>query len=235
MKYRMFVILFSLAAGVVWGPAADAAPLAPTDDSFGYQFLSGMNLNSPPFGSFLPSGRTTTGHDTKSVLKFDLSSVTLTAEEVTSATLDLYVVPTEATGFGVSPSPTSPITVNLFALAPGAWDEGTVTWNSIPAAAGQFDSHTISGTSQTVSFDVTALVQQWLSGDLANGGLLLEADQPVGSSPNWVYAVFSSSEGQVSPELNIVPEPGGMALALVALPALAWTCGRRGWGGRRLK
>lgn len=229
MNRRVFVILTLLAASLCATTVARAASLTPTDDSFGYQFLPTFNMNAPPFGNFLPAGKTTTGHDTRSVLKFDLSTLGLTSAQVTSATLDLYVVSTESTTFGVSPSPGSPITVNLSALGAGAWTEGTVTNNTIPAVGAQYDSLVISGINQLVSFDVTQLVKDWLDNTVPNNGLILEGNVPVGSSPNWVYAVFSSKEfaNGVDPVLNVVPEPTSVMLALVAVPALAWLARKR--------
>ncbi|REK10532.1 MAG: hypothetical protein DWQ37_16185 [Planctomycetota bacterium] len=235
MNCRVFVILSLLAVVCVARPA-EATPLAPTDDAFGYQFLPAFNMNSPPFGAFLPAGLTTTGHSTRSVLAFDVASLGLTSAEVVSASLDLYVISTEATTFGVSPSAANPITVNLSALGAGAWDETTVTDGSIPAVGAQYDQLTIDAINQTVSFDVTALVKDWLDGTVTNNGLILEGDTPVGGSPDWIYAVFASKDnGTVPlPQLTVVevPEPASAWLALVALPALAWL-GRRRLGAKQ--
>lgn len=233
MNCRVFVILSLLAAGLCLARPAAAATLAPTDDSFGYQFLPAFNMNSPPFGAFLPAGLTDSGHNTRSVLKFDVASLGLTSADVTSATLDLYVVSTESTTFGISPSAANPITVNLSALGAGAWDETTVTDATIPAVGSQYDALTIDAINQVVSFDVTALVKDWLDGAISNNGLILEGDAVVGSSPNFVYAVFASKDnGTVpSPVLSVVPEPATAWLALCALPALAWLGRRRVLGG----
>ncbi len=222
------LILFLFAAGVALSPTAHAVSLAPTDDSFGYQFLPTFNFNSGAFASFLSTGQTGSGHDTKSVLKFDLSAVGLTSAQVTSATLEVFVGDAEQTGFGTNPSPDNPITVNLSALGLGVWNEGTATWATIPAPAGQFDSLVISSVNQTVSFDMTALVKQWLDGTLSNNGLLLEGDQPVrDSSGTVVIGAFSSKDGQFAPVLSIVPEPSAAMMALCALGALIWVSRRR--------
>ena len=204
MNRRVLItLMLTLAAGLAT-QSAQAAPLLPTDDGFGYQFLGDSPLNNgPPFSNFLPAGDTTTGHDTKSALKFDVASLGLTSGDVTSASLDLFVVDSTTTGFGVSPSPANPITVNLFALGPGFWNEAALTWNNMPATSGTaYDSLVIDGINQTVSFDMTQLVKDWLDGSVPNNGLALIANSPVGSSPNWVYAVFSSAEGGTSPELK---------------------------------
>ncbi len=231
MKCRVICTLIVCTVALAMGRAAQGVTVTPpTDDSFGYQFLPTMNLNGGGFGAVLPVGKTATGHDTKSVVAFDLTGVGLSSAQVASATLDLSVIDTTLTGFGASPSAGSPITVNLFPLLAG-WDETTVTWNTIPAAGPLETSLAINAINQTVSFDVTNLVQDWLDTPLANFGLLLEADAAVGGSPSWVYAVFSSSTGGQAPVLNItaVPEPSSLLLALCAVPAAAWAWKRRRW------
>ncbi len=223
MNRHLFFTLIAVAAGLT-AHAVHGASLLPTDDGFGYQFLGTTPLNgSPPFSEYLPAGATTTGHNTKSALRFDLSGVGLGAADVTSATLSLYVIDTTVTGFGASPAPASPIVVSLFALGAGIWDEATLTYDNMPSTTGPaYDSISIDGVDQSVSFDVTALVKDWLDGSVANNGLALVVDVPVGALPNWVYAVFSSSESQTSPELTVVPEPASALIAFLAVPALVW-------------
>jgi hypothetical protein len=226
----MCVMLFFLVAGWTASQTALAVSLAPTDDTFGYQFLPAMNLSGGGFGAVLPVGKTTTGHNTRSVLKFDVASTGLTGAQVASATLDLFAIDTTTTGFGANPSLGSPLTVDLFALAAApAWTEGAVTYATIPATAGQFATEVVTGFNQVVSIDVTLLVQQWLDGVLSNNGLVMDANAAVGGSPSWVYASFSSAEGGVSPQLVItpVPEPASFALAAVGLVALAWAWRRK--------
>ncbi len=199
-----------------------------SSDTFGYEFLPAMNLSGGGFGTMLAVGATTTGHDSKAVLAFDLATVGLAGSQVQSASLNLFAIDTTTTGFGVSPSAVSPLTVNLSPLA-ASFDEATVAWSTIPAAGAVETSLSIDGINQTFSFDVTNLVKQWLDGSLPNHGMLLTADSPVGSSPDWVYAVFSSAGGQVAPALVItpVPEPASVFLALAATPAVAWAAVRR--------
>jgi hypothetical protein len=227
MKCRV-ICSFVVCAAVA--QTAFGISLSANGDTFGYQFLPTMNLNtSPGFGDVLPAGATTTGHDTKSVVSFDLSSVGLTGSQVQSATLNLFVLDTTTTGFGANPSPSSPITVDLAPLST-SFDQTTATWNTITAGgAGPVEtSLEISGINQLVSFDVTSLVKDWLDG-AANNGVLLTGNAPVGSSPNWVYAVFGSSATQFGPALVItpVPEPATLLLAMVAAPALAYVALRR--------
>ncbi len=223
MKCPVMVVLFTFIVAVPVVEGAVAATLAPTDDAFGYQSLNSTSFSgSAPLNQFLPAGQTTTGHSTKSAVKFDVASLGVTAAEVTSATLSLLVISTEATGFGVSPDAANPVTVNLSALGPGAWAEATATWDSIPASVGLYDSQVVNATNVVVTFDVTALVQDWLNGSVANNGLLLEGALPVGALPTWYIPTFSSKEGTYVPTLTVVPEPASGLLALVAVPALFW-------------
>lgn len=232
MNRQVFAALTLTAAGLFFCNAAGAITINPSEatskDTFGYQGLPALNLNSPPFGSFLPVGATTTGHDTRSILEFDLTGIGVTGGQVASATLNLFVGDTTATGFGINPSGGSPITVNLSALT-GSWVETTVAWGTLPTVGAEYDSLAINAINQTVSFDVTQLVKDWLDGALANNGLILVADAAVGSSPNWVYATFASSAGASAPALIItpVPEPSTVVLAMCALPGLAWFATRR--------
>lgn len=232
MKRRLFITMMLLAVSALTS-TAQAVSLNSAGDSFGYEFLPALNLNSPPFGAWLPAGDTIptppalTGHDQKSAIKFDLSGLGLTGSQVASATLDLWVVDTANTGFGASPSAGSPVLVDLHALT-GPWDPTTLTWSNFPAAGAQYSSLSINGINQLVSFDVTSLVQDWLDGALANNGLVLSGNAPVGSSPNWVIPVFGAGPAVPGPVLTItaVPEPSTVILALCSLPLIGWQCRR---------
>jgi uncharacterized protein (TIGR03382 family) len=236
MNRRVMVALLTFSAAFVAASSAFAASLPATDDALAYQFIPTTPWGGvPPFSSYLPAGLTTTGHDIKSALKFDVASLGITSAQVGSATIDLFVVPTEDSGFGVSPTPSAPVTVNLSALSAGAWNQNTVTWANMPAAGAQYASQVVSGTNILVSFDVTQLVKDWLDNTIANNGVVLQGNAPVGASPNWAFAVFNSTNaGGTVPALtvNVVPEPGSIALAIGAVPALLWL-GRRRLRGRR--
>lgn len=223
MNRRVLIILMLLAVSALTN-TAQAVSLNSSADTFGYQFLSGLNLNSPPFGAWLPAGATSTGHDLKSAIQFDLSGLGLSGAQVQSATLDLWVVDSSSTGLGgISPTPGSPVLVDLHALA-ASWDPTTLTWATFPASGALYSSLSISGINQLVSFNVTSLVQDWLDGALANNGLVLTGNTPVGSSPNWVIPVFGAGPAVPGPVLNItpVPEPSTVILALCSLPLVGW-------------
>lgn len=254
MNRFVFLLLSTLAAGIAMAtPALAVVVLQPNEaaskDTMVYEFLPTFNFNGPPFGAFLPASKTAfpaDGHDVESLLEFDLSSVTLTAAQVTSATLELYSIDNEdemtGTGFGANPTASDPVTVNLLAFLdddPGLWGEAAVTWNvkNGLSIAGQYASTDIDGINQWYSFDVTTLVQQWLDGTLENNGFLLSADAPVlrEDVENFAVAAFSSSAGGFAPRLTIVPEPSGVVLALSAIAAVAWMGRRRITGRIRMK
>ncbi len=189
-------------------------------DVFAYENFPTMNWDAAPFGALLAAGKTTSGHDTESFVQFDLSSVPYTAGQVTSATLNLYVVDTAEAGFGTSPTVASPVLVDLFGIT-GSWTEARLTWGTKPAvSATTTDAVSVSGVDQWISFDVTSLVVGWLDGSLTNNGVSLVADTV--SSVSSTAAVFDSSAGTNLPYLTVVPEPGSFLLALAAAPALAW-------------
>lgn len=223
MNRRVLIILMLLAVSALTS-TAQAVSLNSSGDTFGYQFLPALNLNSAPFGAWLPAGATTTGHDLKSAIQFDLSGLGLTGAQVQSATLDLWVVDSTSTGLGgISPTPGSPVLVDLHALT-ASWDATTLTWSTFPAAGALYSSLSINGINQLVSFDVTTLVQDWLDGALANHGLVLSGNTPVGVSPNWVIPVFGAGSAVPGPVLSIavVPEPSTVILALCSLPLAVW-------------
>jgi glucose/arabinose dehydrogenase len=124
-----------------------------------------------------------------SLLKFSLSSVPAGAT-VTSASLKLRK--SQSPGGGV---------VGLHTvLAP--WTESTVTWSSLnlaytPTAFGSIATGTIPNNG-TATVDLRAVAQQWVSGALANNGVLLEI-------PGAPRATFGSSEAALAsrPKLDL--------------------------------
>lgn len=234
MSRRLTYRFVLLAACHLLLPAARGevvTTLFPTDDVFGYEFLPDTNFNEGAFGLILSAGETgpASPHSTKSVMKFDLSAITATPEQVVSATLELFVVDSASTGFGHNPTPANPVQVAIDALGPGAWSQGTVAWGTFPASAGLYSQAAVDTIGEAVAFDVKTLVQFWLGGG-TNNGLLLYGLEPVVTDAGIVVAVFSSSESNVIPTLTIttVPEPSAVALALCGLPVLAWMWRRRG-------
>jgi len=171
------------------------------------------------------------------LIQFDLSPVT--TPFVVSAKLNVYHLYNDIFG----------MTFDLFRnTAP--WDEQTVTWNTQPqrdptaVASLSIDDH---GHDTYREWDVTAVVNGWLSGANANNGLTL-ARTGVGVWDPWAY--FESSDQTAAnalmrPKLKLEvpdfvapadpppassPAPPSFILALTGLAALCiW--GRSRWCG----
>lgn len=198
-------------------------------DVFTYQFLPTFNFETsgPDFQAVLATSKTSSGHDTHTLVEFDLSAVSIPPEAVTSATLSLYVADGSAVFGGAfgNPTPSETVDVEVLALG-GAWEETTVTWSSEPEAAGSVvEVVSIDGIDRWVDFDVTGLVQDWLAGSLTNNGFLLRQVAEVSGPGGLVAAVYDSSSGSNRPFLSVVPEPA--TSALLALGALIGLRGKR--------
>jgi hypothetical protein len=193
---------------------------ADSKDVFVYEFLPTFNFDGGQFGTILGAGKTGIGHDFQSLLQFDLTGVTLGANE--QATLNLYVGSTSSAGFGNDPTAATPVTDDVFPITQ-AWGEATATWGNQPSTgATSVGSTIIDSIDHYVSFDITAQVQSWLNDPSSNLGVLVSQRDIVGGGQT--AAIFDSSAGTNRPFLQIaaVPEPAtaGMA-AIVALGALS--------------
>jgi len=150
------------------------------------------------------------------VLKFDLASIPAGAT-ISSATLSLNLTESDATG-----DPTYTVTVHKIVnknpdltRATGytydganAWTQSTCCYNNIPLAQADIsapvDTKAIDKTPGFKQWDVTSLVQGWLSTPSTNFGLLVNSDP---SKLRDRYRTFSSSEDPVAsnrPSLTVV-------------------------------
>jgi hyaluronate lyase len=94
-----------------------------------------------------------TGYARKSLLKFDLSSVT--GGTITSAKLTLTPTTVGSTG----------ITHNLYQSSSDTWTEGALTWNTAPANGNLLTSWTVPAVNTPVVIDLTSVANGALSGD----------------------------------------------------------------------
>jgi hypothetical protein len=131
----------------------------------------------------LASSRWSAG-DSYALLRFDLGFIPAGAQ-VTSASLALGAT---AVGGG-------PWTVQVHPVT-GAWNEHTVTWDSVPT----FGPAAASFSSASALIDVRALAQSWLAG--GNHGLLLE--QNIGKTN---YVSSESTSVNERPALTICYSP----------------------------
>lgn len=195
---------------------ADTYVLTNSQGAMTYEFLTGWTFGSmyPEIISALNTGATSP-HSMPSYLKFDLSGlVAIDPDDITSATLRLYLADVAASGFGVNPSETYPVSVNFNLVTGGDWSKATITYGNAPAAGGLVGGVTgIDSVGVWVEIDLTDLVKDWVSGDVANYGLRLTQPTNVrDNTNNSVFALFNSDGATTNrPELVVttsaVPEP----------------------------
>lgn len=208
-------------AGIWSGSVALAGGIATSGDNFVYQGLPALNMFTVGLGDIMATGRSGSGHTTQSLIRFDLSGVSLSQGD--AAKLRLYVrdnVPDPNSGapqFGVAPTPAFPITVDV-SLAGSNWNQNTVTWLTRPSATSLVASNSITGINQWVEWDITSAVQGWIANPASNLGLVVTAPAVVTPEPGQtVYAIFNSSRNTAgnAPQitiLNAIPEPSSLGL-----------------------
>ena len=226
------VAVSSLFVGVLFLSRVTLASDIPTSQGTGQDgfVYSGAPIAVSSFYPVIAVGKTVgAAHDTEALVQFDLSTFGLTAAQVTSATLKLWVSDIATTGFGLNPDASNPLQVDLYP-ATSAWSRSTLQWSNKPATGSQISSVTVNSIGHLISFDVTSQVQGWLTNPASNFGLLLSADAVVGASGSYHYVAFSSGLGSQSgnaPYLTVVPEPASVVLAAGLLPAAAIVYRRR--------
>lgn len=222
---RGVTALAVLALVLGFGAPAQGASiiLQPTDttaeDVFIYEFLSSANLDNyqfgpTNFGSLLATTKTNgSGHDIRSLLRFDLSSQPLIYPgQVQSASFKLRVIDAKAVGFPVAnASASAPATVEIHAINQ-AWAESGasgVSWDTQPTTDPSLvASAKISGFNTTVAWDLTLVVQNWVSDPASNFGFMLSQTTSVMTNGQFVGPVFASSNyGSNQPILEIVLAP----------------------------
>jgi hypothetical protein len=167
-------------------------------------------------------------HDTESLVQFDVTAAStgLTAVQVTSATLNLWVDDGSSTGFGNNPTAANPVQVDLYSVS-GTWSKATLTWANKPATGSVLGAVTVDSIGHWIAYDVKSTVQGWLTTPSSNNGFLLRSNAVVGGPGNYYVVAFDSgfatggaADGNANaPYLSIVPEPQGLLLALAATPA----------------
>gem|GEM_PF-3847090 len=145
------------------------------------------------------------------LIQFDLSSIPSNAK-ITSATLRLYV-----TASGLPPNPV----VNVHRVTQ-AWTEGTgngavtndgATWNKYDgvnnwaSGGGDYDSTVWNSTTVTAinawySWNLTAIVQNWVNGTYTNNGMLLRTT--TSSSGTTSFVTSDNSNASLRPILEVI-------------------------------
>ena len=147
-----------------------------------------------------------------SLMQFDFGVLPAgtTASQITRATLRVYLNRADAAG-----------TVSAQTVL-GAWNEGSVTYATMPPLGAVVQTAQAGTAGQFVTFDVTPLVQAWVSGATANNGVALTAASSV--------LQFDSKENDQTahaPQLEIALAVGG-AGADPELQVLRGTTGATG-------
>ena len=111
-------------------------------------------------------------------VRFNLASLgSVNESNISKATLVVYVDAILASG-----------TMDVYQVN-GAWAEGSITWNTAPSLGTLIASSVPVSKTGYLSLDVTATMQAWLNGSLANNGLAL-----VPSPGSHLAASFDSKE-----------------------------------------
>jgi hypothetical protein len=194
-------VAFSAEVRESWNGVLSTANLAPSEDTYIDSNNSSTNFGSSTGMTIDKSGGG--AGNQRALLNFDLSSIPAGAT-INSATLTM-----EATNID------GPLNIDVYEVLEN-WSEANATWDerdtatSWTTAGGEFNA-TAEATLNTSStgqhtWDITALVQDWIDGTRVNNGILVGSPD-TGTN---VTATYDSSEGSVSPLLQIdyTPLPG---------------------------
>lgn len=183
MKTRWLLLVVLAVLAISTKASAATYSLEPTADARVITYPGYLNLN---FGNDILSCYTDTPsvNTQRTFIQFDLSSITLAPTQIVqSATLTL----TASLSFGDN---AGHLPMEIYRIV-APWTEGSVTWSNRDAThpwatpGGDFvgsggQPYSISTFSPTnggaVSWDVTALVQEWVSHASTNYGLMLKSE-----------------------------------------------------------
>lgn len=215
-------------------PGVFGIPTPPRSTNLDSDTLNALSpLPAVPFGNFLGSAETDPfsltpngplrEHGTRSLIKFDLTSVMLMASQVKSATINLFSL--NALRAFENPTDALPVTTDLHQVTED-WNEQTVTWDTRPAIAATPDASVAqTGVGQWVTFDVTDLVKLWLSDPSSNYGVQISQRDVVdfevpGARDRYVASLYASSafeEAAQRPFIEVAPVPVPAAFGLLAM------------------
>jgi len=185
--------------------------LEPSADARIILFPGYLNLN---FGSDILSCYTDSSdaNTQRTFIQFDFSGITLAPTQIVqSATLTLVASTSFGTNTGFQP-------MEIYRVV-SQWSEASMTWSNRDAShpwtspGGDFvglggQPYAVSTASPTnngaVSWDVTALVQEWVSHVSTNFGLMLKS----GSGNHLTFNQRELSDATLRPKLTVVVGPG---------------------------
>lgn len=132
--------------------------------------------------------------DLRPFLQFDLSSIPANSL-INSAQLELYL----RDNGNDDPNPNASWTVEIFPVTT-PWDADTITWNNQPNISSLLEaSITVSTEGIFYSWNITALVSNWVDGSVANNGISLNGE----TSCLGCALTFDSSEATFKPRLIV--------------------------------
>jgi hypothetical protein len=149
---------------------ADTVELPLTDDAY-------INANKPDLNTGTREWIVVHKYGPKyGLVRFNAASIA--GQEVSEATLTLYLNSLASNG-----------TISVHAITSG-WNEATVTWNNQPPAettATAIVNLTTAEVESVIAIDVTAAVQRWADGSLADAGFLIITNEDI-------KAIFDAKE-----------------------------------------
>jgi len=142
--------------------------LYPDLDAYVAEHFSNINFGNKPYlftGQYLGPG-----DDYRSFIKFDLNQL-VPPITISSAILSLWV-------YGDSITTLPNTLVEIYRLTQD-FNQQAITWNNQPASSATLiASNTIvPGFTGWVTFDITTLVQGWVSGTFANSGIFVKGNE----------------------------------------------------------
>jgi len=133
------------------------------------------------------------GKIVRSLVRFDLSGLPPGAQ-INSATLRLHLT-------GSWDYPNRYRTITTYRVGSG-WAEMAVTWHNKPSCQEAYGSNSVKEDAWGwYDFNVTALVQAWVSGSQPNYGIMVRGPEHSGHDSSW--RAFSTKEGAYPPQLVI--------------------------------
>lgn len=191
--------LFGFLAALFLPLAASAVTLTPTQDSDVYSFTD------MPTGTLFTLGVNASGagapHSQRTLIQFNATAATLgmTAGQIASAKLRLYVLAPDANYGTFTPGTVSVFTQNT------AWTVPTLRWSTLqPGAAAGTLTLTAGSVDKWVEVDVTAAVVEWVAGTRANNGFLLQAQSETATPLlNATFASMDIPPGTYAPQLVV--------------------------------
>ncbi len=224
MRIGQCVVAGVVVGGLTAMASATPAFLQPDEagskDSWVYPGF-GPTEQNPSFAAYLAAG-IATGQagliNARTFVQYDLTGLSIAANEQA-----IVGFTTTTSPFGsADPTTARPLPIGLHRVTQ-AWDEATVSATAQPAfLVNPSATAVLTGVGQTVTFDITALAQSWISNPSSNFGFVLVAPQQVGGPAftTTVLGFFASSRVSSASdrpffEISVIPEPAALSLLAV--------------------